>query len=136
MMNDASNKFDTLYSVYSDVYKDAYGFRPTNWDQIRTLSASELEKEIDELAEIASDQISLEKAQEEEAAKDLIAAHRKLMMNNSIGAAAAWRWLLQAERNDSQTDYYAISDFLWRNGVGCGDLAENMTSEILAMLSV
>lgn len=128
-------EFEMSYSIYSDIHKDAYGFRPTNWDEVRTWSLAQLEQEIDELAEIASDAVSLEKAQEEAAATALVRSHNDLMVINAISSVDAWRWLLQAEQPDVMDGNYDIGYFLWNSGVGVGDIAENMEIEIRAMLA-
>lgn len=138
MMMTEPTEFEMTLAIYSDVHKDAYGFRPDNWAEVRNWSLAQLEQEIAELSEIVSDQISLEKAQDEQGAAALIEVHNKLMIDQNIGSAAAWRWLLQADQPDVTEDMghiYDIGHFLWNAGVGCGDIAENMEIEILAMLA-
>ncbi len=135
MMMIEPTEFEMTLAIYSDVHKDAYGFRPNNWAEVRNWSLAQLEQEIAELAEIASDAVSLEKAQEEAASQALVRAHNDLMVLNAIGSADAWRWLLQADQPDVTDGKYDIGYFLWNSGVGVGDIAENMEIEIRAMLA-
>lgn len=40
---------DELLSIYSDVHKEVYGYRPLSWEQIDSMSKDRLEQAIDEM---------------------------------------------------------------------------------------
>ena len=52
------------YSLYSDVHKDAYGFRPRDWDRVRSMTDAEFQAEIDRLCDRASEEAEREDRRE------------------------------------------------------------------------
>ena len=67
-MNATINRLDELRSIYSDMYKDAYGFRPRNSDTIAVLSEIELTKEINYLQKVVDLAIARERLEQLKAA--------------------------------------------------------------------
>lgn len=134
MMNTTnSSTRESLLSMYSDVHKDAYNFRPRGWDQIRNLSDTELSKQIDQMIEMAQDSETREskiEATNELKLQNLVA---ELKSSQSVTAGTAFRWLMQAE-GCQHKDFYDIEHFLWSMGVGCGSRAYNLRLEIESML--
>lgn len=116
---------DELLSMYSDVHKDAYGFRPRDYDRVKALSLDELRAEMDYLGKVAAEEYDREVKAEGEAALRLWASAMGLAMSQNVPLATAYRWLMQAE--DLEND---LEHFLWRQGVGCGNIARAMQGEM------
>lgn len=117
MMNERTDR-EILLSMYSDVHKDAYGFRPRDWDRVQALSDAEIQAECDELGEIAMEEFEREEANERASAAALADIARNLADMNGIDISTAYRWLIEAEG-----DHVDLEHFLWLSGVGCGRVA-------------
>lgn len=126
MMN-IQNERDELLSMYSDVHKDAYGFRPREaaWAEVRAMSLDELRAEMDYLGKVAAEEYDREVKAEGEAALRLWATAMGLAMSQNVPLATAYRWLIEAEG-----EHVDLEHFLWLSGVGCGNIARTMQAEI------
>lgn len=120
---------DELLQMYSDVHKDAYGFRPRDYDRVKALSLDELRAEMDYLGKVAMEEYEREQAAEKEAAFNLGVAVEALAQDQGVSVGTAWRWMMQAE--DLEND---LEHFLWRQGVGCGETARELAQEIREVL--
>ena len=124
---------DELLQIYSDVHKDAYGFRPGEgqWYAVKAMSLDELKAEMDRLGDIAADEYAREVAAEKSAIVHLQATIARMMSEQGIDEATAYRWLIQAEG-----DYVDLEHFLWLYGCGCGNDARALQADLDARLGL
>ncbi len=107
---------DHDYAIYSDLHKDARGFRPTNWTRIRDLN------EADFNAAMGSLHAELVRALADDAESEAVAVRKltdtvhDMVEEHGINRADALRWLADADdvRFDTQQD---ILYFLFLNNV-------------------
>lgn len=120
-----------MLSVYSDMHKDLYGCRPSeaNWYRIRDLTVAELEAEMAKMSDEISSEIDLERQREQEAAFNLGVAVEALARDQGVDMGTAWRWMMQAEGCENDLEH-----FLWKSGVGCGQVAYELIKEIREVL--
>ena len=89
--------------IYSDMHKDAYGFRPrfdfSNW----TLEHFKAEFEI--MSQIIEADNENQKTQEAEAAHDFELRIQNLLMSGAKNRAMAIRWLHEAEGSNGDDEY-------------------------------
>ena len=91
-------------SCYSDMYKEAYGVRPRNWETGKW-SIQEWEKEFDRLdAEIKYNE-EREAEEQAEAATQVEATISKLIAMGAKDRATAIRWLHDANNTDGDDEY-------------------------------
>jgi CO dehydrogenase/acetyl-CoA synthase alpha subunit len=117
-----------LLSMYSDIHKDAYGFRPRDWERVQALSDAEIRAEIEDLSKTAMAEAEREERAERRAATELSELARKLATEQGIDIPTAYRWLIAAEG-----DYCDLEHFLWKMGVGCGRIAYHFRQELAIM---
>ena len=107
------------YGVYSDLYKDVYGFRPRGTACI-FLSKADYDREFASLCERLR---ASEAAAAEIDAASVKALHDRIDQARDLGAISdqmAMQWILDAEDIDvSDRDFYAD----WRLGVPSGTVA-------------
>lgn len=118
-------------SVYSDMHKDLYGCRPSeaNWHRILGLTVAQLEAEMAKMSDEISSEIDLERMREAEAAMNLETSARALADDHGVSLGTAWRWLMQAEGCENDLEH-----FLWKSGVGCGQIAYELSLDIRKVL--
>lgn len=94
-------------SIVSDLHKDAYGFRPSNWFWTDWKNASDDQKQKiwDDLVETLEDEIKRQREDNERATTQF-----EQRITDSIAAGAgtrqnAIRWILQGEGLDKEQDY-------------------------------
>jgi hypothetical protein len=118
---------EELLSLYSDMHKDAYGFRPREWQwpELDSMSIEQLKVELDKLQGDVESAIAQEAAEEQAAAEALAQTVLELMNEQGISLADAYRWLMQAEGCENDLDH-----FLWRMGVGCGRLSYQLKEQL------
>lgn len=133
MTNEISEREMNL-SMYSDIHKDAYSFRPRDWDRIRSMTDAELEEEIHYLSGIAAQEAEIEAKAEAEAEVELRGRHKALMDEQGIDAATAWRWILQAESTYENEMVQDLGYFVWNMRVGCGSRGHALEAEIRKLL--
>lgn len=106
---------DELLSMYSDVHKDAYGFRPRDWERVTLLTDEELQSEVDYLWKRAEEKSEREDRYEAEALaewQDRVSSRARSLR---VDIPTVVRWEIQAEG-----DYCDLEHYLWIQGVGCG----------------
>lgn len=116
---------EILLSMYSDIHKDAYGFRPRDYDRVALLTDEELGLECEELGKIAMEEFAREEQAERESAAELADLARRLASENGVDIPTAYRWLIAAEG-----EYCDLEHFLWKMGVGCGRIAFAFRQEL------
>jgi len=84
------------YDMYSDLHKDAYGFRPRNWDAVRSLTEAEFNAECDRMADDLDDNIAAEQRAQAAAAVTFEATVAKLIETGAGDRETAIRWLANA----------------------------------------
>ena len=122
--------FESLLSIYSDVHKDAYGFRPRDWATIRSKTEAQLQAEIDEMCKDADAEIAREQEAEKACADELNAYLAKLVADHAISMGTAIRWDMEAYGCENDLEHY-----LWSRGVGCGRLAYETKAKFASLLS-
>jgi hypothetical protein len=132
MMN--ITEHEELLSIYSDVHKEATGYRPgeNQWIAVEAMSLDELKEEMKFLEFVAQDERAREVAAEKSAIMDLRETVASLMSEHGIDQATAYRWLIQAELS-SESDSIDVGYFLWSYGCGCGMPARALQTEIEAL---
>lgn len=86
--------------IYSDLYKDAYGVRPRNWQHINKLTLEQLNAELDFLETVIVQEIALDKAREERAAARFEAEIQANLERGATDRQHAIRWIAQANAVD------------------------------------
>jgi hypothetical protein len=84
------------YDTYSDLHKDAYGFRPRNWDAIRSWSPAEFEAACIRAVNDLDHAIEAEKRTQAAAAVAFEATVARLIAAGAGDRATAIRWLADA----------------------------------------
>jgi hypothetical protein len=94
---------DELAQIYSDMYKDAHGFRPRiDW---RNMTEAELEAACDALQPEIEKSIEEERAAQDEAAKRFEARITQTIATGAGDRETAIRWIDQAEGADGDREY-------------------------------
>lgn len=91
--------------LFSDLHKDAYGVRPSQWfwEWQKSASADELQEKWDQLLADAKSAADADEAREARCLVELHATLDKMMMENNIDLETAIRWLDDA--NDTGGDW-------------------------------
>ena len=97
------------YNVYSDLHKDAYGFRPRNWDVIRSWSPAQFEAECDRAADALDDALQAERQAQAAAVLAFEATVERLIATGAGDRATAIRWLADAADADGDLGYLEYS---------------------------
>lgn len=87
---------EQLAATLCDIYKDAYGFRPSCYC-LDTMSLGEMQAEIERLELRIIAQIEEQKDRQTKAVEKFEALVSQLMRDNYIDRVTAIRWLRQAE---------------------------------------
>lgn len=104
---DQTTKFDA--DVFSDLFKDAHGFRPRM--DLSGMDAEALDALWTQTLDALDDTLRREDAMEEMAIANLEQRIADAMLLGAADRETALRWMMQAEGTD-EIDY-----FLWRVGV-------------------
>jgi len=108
MINASSTAAYTFDSaVYSDLFKDVYGFRPRGKDVFSWSSKIDSEKqaEWDGLVKAAEKAIDQERQDEEMAAEAFEAKIENLIASGANNRSTAIRWLMDAHDCGNDSDY-------------------------------
>ena len=124
---DELSEVEQLAQIYSDQYKDAYGFRPRGNGHPETVE--EYNKELDRLGDIINEQIKEDKRSESIAFGEWKVNIRKIMGLCSCSKAEAIR--IDIEANDpywpiDKTTFVdnafaihaAVEEYIWKLGIG------------------
>jgi hypothetical protein len=96
---------EELRGCYSDMHKDAYGFRPRNWDAVKTWTHEDFEEVLKYLQQIIENNIESEKQEKAKAAVEVEARIAKLIEFGAADRQAAIRWLHDAEKTNGDNNY-------------------------------
>lgn len=122
-------------SFLSDIYKDAYGFRPRNIYNVEVMTLEDINKEISKCAEIVKESIK-----EDKKCLELdIKAFNKLIIDVIVYGAkdfkTAVNWLFEGYLGDDcdMVDMFDIDGFLYYYGISYseyGDMVKNTLIKI------
>lgn len=90
-------------ATYSDLYKDAYGFRPRG--SMPQWTVAEWEQEFQRLAVICDDNREAESKAHAAAAAEVEATIAQLIVKGAADRAAALRWLHDANTTNGDNEY-------------------------------
>jgi hypothetical protein len=98
-MNVALSQVEELFSIYSDLFKDCYGFRPRGGN-LPNWSIDKWNQEIASLQREREEQIEQEQAAERINVKEFEKTISSLIASGANDRATAIRWMLDANEND------------------------------------
>lgn len=113
---------EAMIESWSDLHKDAYGFRPRDWDRIKNLSDADMKAEWDSMVESVEQNIEIERHAKEVASAKFEETLAEVIAAGAGDRSTAIRWLL-----DATDDVMAQSDigyFEYLNGLPYGYLEE------------
>lgn len=101
------SNFTFDYDVFSDLYKDAYGFRPRGHEFYAPETTDERRQEIWDFTVRALDaEMSREKAEQAAAAERFEARIAKTLELGAADRETAIRWLMDADGVDGDVGYF------------------------------
>lgn len=94
-------------NLFSDLHKDAYGFRPSQgqWQRWAQMSVAQLEVEYDRMCRHLEAELDREKAAQAEATVKFEATIVELIATGAGNRATAIRWLQQAYKAEDDIGY-------------------------------
>ena len=95
-----------LLSYISDAHKDAYGFRPGNWEYYNSLTIEQLQAEADELSAAVCETIDRENAEKEDSAKKFEVRVAEVIESGAKDRETALRWIFDAEDITADVEIY------------------------------
>jgi len=101
-----STTIENALSIFSDVYKEAYGVRPRGVD-LSALSLSEIESEIEHLSEVAHARVEVEREAEAVAVAQFEAHVADVIATGAGCREAALRWIHEAEETEGDWERLA-----------------------------
>ena len=118
---DELTELEQLAQIYSDQYKDAYGFRPRgNIGHPKTVE--EYEKQLDYLGGVIREQVKEERALEREAYGEWKVNIRKIMGLCSCSKVEAIKIDIDANGAmypiGSQGTFADVEEYIWKIGIG------------------
>ena len=121
---DELTEIEQLAQIYSDQYKDAYGFRPRG-ESGHPQTVEEYNKELDRLGEIIHEQITEEKIRERTAFGEWKVNIRKIMDICSCSKVEAIKHDIEAngamyffDQPDGQEAWSDVEEYIWKIGIG------------------
>lgn len=93
------------FGLYSDLHKDAYGFRPRNWETVRSWTRSEFDAEVERLAGDLEQAIANEARAKAEAVAKVEATIANLIASGAADRTTAIRWLDDANEAGGDLGY-------------------------------
>ena len=122
-------------SMLSDIYKDAYGFRPRTVYNYEAMTVADVYAEIDEVHAV-----SMENMKQEEAYALIRETEFKALVQDTIGLGAntektALKWLLDGYLGDNEVDYFEIEGFLYHYGIMYSDYGKKVEAILVAIYS-
>jgi len=105
---------EEMHSVYSDMYKDAYGIRPlVKTPDFFSWSDEEFEKEMHYLEGIIIEELEAEAKRQRASSKAFWDRMKKMCLNFSIDILTAIRWDMQAEGEGDLEHHLWANDLSW-----------------------
>ena len=106
-------------SLYSDLYKDAFGFRPKgSFDRVANMGPVDFQNTLDSLSDYANDQYEQQKLASEERLQKLVARVKEMAAEYGVSVETALRWDMDAEGVDGDVDYYLFKQGVSHAGEG------------------
>lgn len=102
-------------AIYSDVYKDTFGCRPRG--SFEFASEEAFNAEMDNLSGMVGAQIEEDRAYAKKALADLFAQLDKMVADFCIDKGTALRWVLQAESDEDEIEFYGLDGFCYERGI-------------------
>lgn len=96
-------ELEQLESTYSDMHKEAFGFRPRMGDTPPTVEV--MKRAIDQLVPILNERVEEEQAAEAAAVVELEAKIVKLISMGAANREAAIRWIADSEEVNGDLNY-------------------------------
>lgn len=106
----ANESRQNLLAMYSDIHKDALGFRPRDWQEVTLKPTAELIEDIEYYSKVADEEIERERQNEADAKLRWDTHIQGIMRDNSVDRATALRWDMDAMGATGDVGYYC---FLW-----------------------
>lgn len=127
-----SEREEMLY-MYSDYHKEAYGFRPRNWEYIYSKTTEELLADFARFAEICEKNAEAESVWEAESVKRFKSAIANTIAIGADDENTALRWMVEAavEKYGCGWDY---EHYLWSEGILYTDYGKRIAKKIAKML--
>ena len=116
----------SLISYISDAHKDAYGFRPRDYNYAEWTMA-QLEEEADRLSEAVTRAIEAEKIEQNQAVEAFEQSVQNTIAMGAGNRATALRWLTDAETFYS---YQCVESFVWDQGILFTDYGRALVTEL------
>jgi len=112
-------------ACFSDLHKDAYGFRPSGdqWAAWSTMSEAELLEEEQYMIRVMEREIDEENQRKADAAARFEAAVAATVAAGAGDRATAIRWMIDAEDCSEDVAHYGMEAFEWRMGIDFGYIA-------------
>ena len=109
----ADESRQNLLAMYSDIHKDAVGFRPRDWETVSQKTNDEIVKDIEYYSKLADEEIELERKHQAEQRARWTAHIEGIMQDNGVNRATALRWDMDAMGAVGDVGYYC---YLWSLG--------------------
>ena len=100
---DELTPLERAHATYSDMYKDAHGFRPRN--DVSAWTLEDFEQEFKDLGRIINADMEREEAEQEEAVNDFEARVRATIAAGAGDRETAIRWIDTAEDAGGDREY-------------------------------
>lgn len=112
-------------ACFSDLHKDAYGFRPSGdrWASWYAMSEAELLEEEAYMCRIVEREIDEDRQRKADAAARFEAAIAATIAAGAADRATAIRWMIDAEDCAQDVEWYGMEAFEWRMGIDFGYIA-------------
>jgi hypothetical protein len=125
---------DFDFSCVSDLYKDAYGSRPSTWwfQQWNSKSLAEKHKTWDTLVEIVSENIEAEKEHEARALRDFEAQVANLIELGAGDRATALRWMT------SEDEFYnvqCVEHWVWERDILFTEEGRQLVKDLMEIVT-
>lgn len=98
-------ELEELRGLYSDMHKEAYGWRPRNWAEVATWTAADFAPVLERLRVAAQAAFEQEEREHAEAAVEVEKVITKLIAQGAGNRATAIRWLHESEETNGDDNY-------------------------------
>ena len=123
---------EELLDMYSDYYKEAYGFRPSNWSYIYAKTTEELLADFARFAEECKVNAEFEAFQAAAAVEEFKASIANTIAIGAGDEATALRWIAEAAVEKYGWDY---EHYLWSVGILHTDYGKEIGKRIAPMFA-
>lgn len=120
-----------LASIYSDLYKDVYGFRPRGVN-FNAMSVEEIQEELDYLSDRLDTIIADEKAEAARRVEEFKALVAKTIEHGAKDEETALRWLTQGD------EFYhgqCVESWVWDKGILFTDYGRELVTKLNSIVT-